>query len=140
MVGPATEGVGRMILARLARIKRAAAAAALSPAKKTPEKAAVIQSAEDAAKSVVKAAGVPADAKAKRALKKKVDAVVRETLAPVVHRDVKPDNTPIVTAPPDAERDFRAAFTRIPLDRRLASVRWALGMLSEADRRALLEE
>lgn len=114
------------------------AAAALSPAKKTPEKAAVIHAAVEQANAVVKAHGAPADAKSKRALKKKVDAVVRETLAPIAPPAVRDAGVPSASKP-DAESDFRAAFTRLALDRRAPAIRWALGMLTAAERASLVE-
>lgn len=82
------------------------AAAALSPAKKTPEKAAVIHAAVEQANAVVRAHGAPADAKSKRALKSKVDAVVRETLAPVAPAAVAAPESAPVGLTVDAVKDW----------------------------------
>lgn len=71
-------------------------------------------------------------------MKKKVDAVVRETLAPIVHRDVKPDNTSLPPAKRDVEGERRHLFTLLPTDRRLADALWTVGQLTASERRDLL--
>lgn len=58
--------------------------------------------------------------------------------APIVHRDVKPDNASLPPAKRDVEGERRHLFTLLPTDRRLADALWTVGQLTASERRDLL--